>query len=151
MCHISGRFYLLGWLQPLGFSQPSLNLSCSFAITRVSTLLSIWMTSWSWFAQSGKVRGLARLVHLGLHIIFSKPDLNLTQTSCFLGLCWDTVHMLVYLPPGNLADIQQLALSLLQPNLLKFVRSCPFYARPIFVPMATPNCGDCVVSFTVTY
>ena len=36
---ISGRFYLLGWPQPL------LKLSCSFAITRVSVLISIWMTS----------------------------------------------------------------------------------------------------------
>ena len=44
-CHISGRFYLLGLPQPLEFSQPSLNLSYSFAITRVSILLSIWMTS----------------------------------------------------------------------------------------------------------
>ena len=41
ICHITGRFYLLGWLQPLGFSQPSLNLSCSFANARVSILLSI--------------------------------------------------------------------------------------------------------------
>ena len=32
VCHISGKFYLLGWPGPLGFSQPSLNLSCSFAI-----------------------------------------------------------------------------------------------------------------------
>ena len=39
LCHICGRFYLLGLLQPLGFSQPSLNLSCSLAITRVSILL----------------------------------------------------------------------------------------------------------------
>ena len=31
----------------------------------------------------------------------------------FLGLCWDTVHMSVSLPPDKLADIQQLALSLL--------------------------------------
>ena len=31
----------------------------------------------------------------------------------FLGLCWDTVHMLVSLPPDKLADIQQLALFLL--------------------------------------
>ena len=53
---ISGRLYLLGWPQPLGFSQPSLNLSCSFAITRVSVLLSIWMKSWSWFTLSGQVR-----------------------------------------------------------------------------------------------
>ena len=35
ICHISGRFYLLGW------PQPSLKLSCSFAIARVSVLLSI--------------------------------------------------------------------------------------------------------------
>ena len=39
--HISGRFYILGWPQPLRFSQPSLNLSCFFAITRVSIFLSI--------------------------------------------------------------------------------------------------------------
>ena len=31
---ISGKFCLLRWPQPLGFSQPSLNLSCSFAIIR---------------------------------------------------------------------------------------------------------------------
>ena len=33
------------------------------------------------------------LVHLGLHINFSKSDLCLSQTFTFLGLCWDTVHM----------------------------------------------------------
>ena len=59
MCLISGRFYLLGWPQPLEFSLPSLNLCCSFAITGVSILLSMWMTSWSWFTLSGQVRGLA--------------------------------------------------------------------------------------------
>ena len=53
------------------------------------------------------------LVHLGLHINFSQSDLCLSQTFCFLGLCWDTVHMSVSLPPDKLADIQQLALSLL--------------------------------------
>ena len=58
--HISGRFYLLGWPQPLGYLQPSLNPSCSFAIAKVSILLSIWMTSWCWFALSGQVR---RLTH----------------------------------------------------------------------------------------
>ena len=42
----------------LGFSQPSLNLSCSLAIARIFKLLSIWMTSWSWFALSRQVRGL---------------------------------------------------------------------------------------------
>ena len=54
------------------------------------------------------------LVWLGLHINFSKSDLCLTQTFCFLGLCWDTDHMSVSLPTDKLADIQQLALSLLQ-------------------------------------
>ena len=54
------------------------------------------------------------VVHLGLHIKFSKSDLCLSQAFTFLGLCWDTVHMSESLPPDKLADIQQLALSLLQ-------------------------------------
>ena len=45
---------------------------------------------------------------------FSKSAICLSQTFCFLGLCWDTVHMSVSLPCDKLADIQQLALSLLQ-------------------------------------
>ena len=53
ICLISRRFYLLGRPQPLGFSQSLLNLFYSFAIARVSVLLSIWMTSWSWFTLSG--------------------------------------------------------------------------------------------------
>ena len=54
------------------------------------------------------------LVHLGLHINFTKSELCLTQIFCFLGLSWDTVHMSISLPPDKLADIQQLAFSLLQ-------------------------------------
>ena len=96
-------------------NKPILFLCCH----RVSILLSIWMTSWSWFhsKKAGKRAHLflcSLLVRLGLHINFSKSDLCLTQTFCFLGLCWDTVHMSVSLPPDKLADIQQLALSLLQ-------------------------------------
>ena len=53
-------------------------------------------------------------VCLGLHINFSMSDLHLSQTFCFLGLCWDTVCISVSFPPDKLADIQQLALSLLQ-------------------------------------
>ena len=53
------------------------------------------------------------LVCLGLHINFSKSDLRLSQSFTFLGLCWDTAHMSISLPPDKLADIQQLALSLL--------------------------------------
>ena len=70
VCHIRGRFYLLGWPQPLGFSQLSLNLSCSFAIAQVSILLTIWMASWPWFILSRQVRGLAHFVlFIGLHWI----------------------------------------------------------------------------------
>ena len=41
------------------------------------------------------------------------------------GLCWDTVHVSVSLPPDKLADIQQLAFSLLQnqPVTVHFVMS----------------------------
>ena len=59
MCLISGRFYLFGLPQPLGFLHPSQNLFCSFAIAKVCILLSIWMTSWSLFALSRQVRGHA--------------------------------------------------------------------------------------------
>ena len=54
------------------------------------------------------------LVRLGLHINFAKYDFCLSQTFTFLGICWDTVHMSVSFPPDKLADIQQLALSLLE-------------------------------------
>ena len=59
MCLISGGFYLLDLPQPLGFSHPSLNLFCSFAIAKVCVLSSIWMISWSSFALSGQVKGHA--------------------------------------------------------------------------------------------
>ena len=58
-CHISGKFYLFGWLQPLGFSHPSLNLSCSLVFTRLHVLLSTWMTSCYWFTLIEQVKGLA--------------------------------------------------------------------------------------------
>ena len=88
MCHISGKFCPFGLPQPLGFSQPSLNLSCSFAITRVFKLLPIWMISWSWSSLkwAGKRAHLFLcflVVHLGLYINFSKSDLCPTQTFCF--------------------------------------------------------------------
>ena len=108
MCLISGGFYLLGLPQPLGFSHPSLNLFCSFAIAKICILSSIWMISWSLFTLSRQVRGHAcflcsLLVCLGLHINFSKLDLCLSQSFTFLGLCWDSVHMSVSLPLDKLA------------------------------------------------
>ena len=59
MCLISGRFYLLGLPQPLGFLHSSPNLFRSFAVTKVCILVSICMTSWSSFALRGWVRGHA--------------------------------------------------------------------------------------------
>ena len=72
------------------------------------------------------------LGRLGLHINFSKSDLCFTQTFCFLGLCWDTVHMSVSLPPDKLADIQQLALSLLQSQHVTVQRVMSFLGKANF-------------------
>ena len=66
ICHISGSFYLMGWPQAQGFSQPPLNLFSSFAIARVSVLLSIWITFWSWFALNGQVKGFFFVFLIGL-------------------------------------------------------------------------------------
>ena len=90
------------------------------------------------------------LVCLGLPINFSKSDLCLSQTFCFLGLCWDTVHMSVSLLPDKLADIQQLALSLLQTPHVTVCRVMSFSGKANFVPMATPKCSTYVMSFRVT-
>ena len=90
------------------------------------------------------------LVCLGLHINFSKSELCLSQAFCFLGLCWDTVHMSVSLPPDKLADIQQLALSLLQTPHVTVHRVMSFLGKANFVPLATPYCDAYAVSFRVT-
>ena len=69
----------------------------------------------------------------------------------FLELGWDTVHMSVSLPSDKVADIQQLVLSLLQnqPVTVHWVMSFLGKAT-FFVPVDTPNCKDCVISFRVT-
>ena len=69
------------------------------------------------------------LVCLGLHINFSKSDLHLMQTFCFLGLCWDTVHMSISLPSDKLADIQWLALSLLWAPHVTYCRVMSFLGK----------------------
>ena len=129
---ISGRFYLLGCPQPLGFSQPSLNLFCSFAIAKVSILSSIWMTSLCWAGKRAHSFLCLLLVCLVLHINFSTSDLCLTQTFCFLGLCLDNVHMSVSLPPDKLGDIQQLFLSLLQTQPVAVCQVMSFLGMAIF-------------------
>ena len=72
------------------------------------------------------------LVQLELHINFSKSDFHLTQTFCFLGLCWDTVCMSVSLPPEKLANIQQIDLSLLQNQHITVCRVISFIGKANF-------------------
>ena len=119
MCLISGRFYPLGLPQPLGFftslTKPILFLCHCKGLHIVIYLDDILVLVHS--KQAGKRAHLflcSLLVCLGLHINFSKSDLCLSQSFTFLGLCWDTVCMSVSLPADKLADIQHLALSLLQ-------------------------------------
>ena len=72
------------------------------------------------------------LVCLGLHIDFSKSVLCLTQSFCFLGLCWDTVHMSVSLPCDKLADSQKVALSLLWTQHVTVCRVMSFLGKANF-------------------
>ena len=90
------------------------------------------------------------LVHLGLHMNFSKSDLCLSQTFCFLGLCWDTVDMSVSLPPDKLADIQQLMLSLLCTPYVTVCRVMSFLGKTNFLPMAISKCNAYAMSLRVT-
>ena len=95
ICHMSGRFHLLGWLQSLRCLQPSLNLSCSFAVARLSILLSIWMTSWSWLALRGQVKGCTHFCvpyWFALDYILIFPCLTFTSLRPFVS--WGFVGIL---------------------------------------------------------
>ena len=88
ICLISRKFYPSGWPHPLGFSLPSLSLSCSFISAKVSTfsffLDDIYVLNHStWAGRRVHSFLCSLLVLLGLHIKFSKYDLCLTQTFCF--------------------------------------------------------------------
>ena len=82
----SRRFCLLGLPQPLGFLCSSPNLFCSFAITKVCILLSIWMTSWSLFALRWQVRGL----------------------TCFCVPCWSILVYISIFPSRTFASLKPL-------------------------------------------
>ena len=70
------------------------------------------------------------LVHLALHINYSKSDLCLTQTFCFLGgYLWILSICSVSLPPDKLADIQQLTLSFLQAQPVIFCQIISFLGK----------------------
>ena len=108
----------LGLPQPLGFltslMKPILFLCHCKGLHIVIYLDDILVLVPSkWAGKRACLFLCSLLVHLGLHINFSKSDLCLSQSFTFLGLCWDTVSMSVSLLPDKLADIQQLALSLL--------------------------------------
>ena len=89
--HISVKFYPLSWPQPLGFSLPSLNLSCSFVNTKVSILLFTLMISWSWFTLSGQAGGhfhFCVLYWFTLDYTLIFQSLTFTSLRLFLiGLC----------------------------------------------------------------
>ena len=113
ICHISGRFYLLGKLQPLRISTALTKPILFFChhkgfciVVYFDDILVLVCSKWAGKRAHSFLCSL--LVCLGLYINF------FSYTFCFLELCWDTVHMSVYLPPDKLADSQQLALSLLQ-------------------------------------
>ena len=86
MCLISGRFYLLGLPQPLWCLRSPPNLFCSFVITKVCILLSIWMTSWSSFALSMWVRG----------------------HTCFCVPCWSILVYISIFPSLTFASVRPL-------------------------------------------
>ena len=119
ICHISGTFFLLGWLQPPGIftalTKPILFLCHCKGFNIVIYLVDILVLFFSrWASKRVHLILCPFLVYLGLHINFSKSDLCLIQTFCFLGLCWDALHKSISSSPDKLAGIQQLALSLLE-------------------------------------
>ena len=92
------------------------------------------MTSWSWFALTGQVRGLTHFCvpyWFTLDCILVFPSLTFTSLRPFVS--WGYVGILsVSLPPDKLADIQQLALSLLQTQPVKVCRVMSFLGKANF-------------------
>ena len=102
-----------------------------------------------WAGKRAHLFLCSSLVCLRLYINFSKSALHFTHMFCFLGLCCDTVHIsLSFIILISWLTFSSWLFPCCRPNLLQSIRSCPFLARPIFVPIATPNCGDCVMSFS---
>ena len=86
----------------MSLTKPILFLCCCKGLCIVIYLDGILVLVHSkWVGKRAHLFLCSLLVHLGLHINFSKSDLCLSQTFCFLGLCWDTVHMSISLPPDK--------------------------------------------------
>ena len=96
MCLISGRFLPFG-LPTAPWVFTALTKPILFLCHHKGFCIGIYLDDIMVLVhskQAGKMAHLflcSLLVQLGLHIHFSKSDLCLTQTCCFLGLCWDTV------------------------------------------------------------
>ena len=136
-CHISGKFYPFQLdTAPRVFTaltKPILFLCHCKGLCIVIYFSDILVLVCSKQAGKRACSFLCSLsVSLGLHIKFSKSDLYLTQTFCLLRLCWNTVHMLVSLPPDKLAYIQQLSLSLLQTQPVTVHQMMSFLGKAYF-------------------
>ena len=99
---ISGKFYFWAVHSPKVFTaltEPILFL----AIAGVSELLSVWMTSWSWFTLSRQVRGLIHFYipyWFALNFILVIPNLTFASLRPFVS--WGyvgilSVHQYLYL------------------------------------------------------
>ena len=105
MCLISGRFY--PWAATALWVLTALTKPILFLchhkgfhiVIYLDHMLVMVCSKWAGKRPPSLLHSL--LVQLGLYINFSKSDLHLTQIFCFLGLCWDTVHMSVSLPPDK--------------------------------------------------
>ena len=97
---ISGRFFLLGWLWPLGFSPCSLNPYCSLATTGVFVLF-IWIISGPWHSLSMLTREFYPFCALYCFVLdyilfFASLEVHLMQPFSLLGLWWDTGHICLF-------------------------------------------------------
>ena len=137
MCLVSGRFYLFGLATAprvfKSFTKPILFLCCQKGLRIVIYLDDILVLICpEWVGKRAYLFLCSLLVCLGLHINFSKSGHHLSQTFSFLGICWDTVHMSVSLTPDKVADIQQLALSLLRTTHVTVCKVMSFLGKANF-------------------
>ena len=142
---ISGRFYHLHWPQPLWFSlhllKPFFLCQCKGVFIPMY-LDDILVLIHSKYANRRVQSYFAPSFVFWITHLFLQVRTYLTHHFCFLGLCWDTVDMSVSLSSGEHLEIKQFTTSLLQ---TQSIRSCPFWARPIFVSSHAQFCHVCYV------
>ena len=146
-------FCHLGWQKPLVFSLGLLlNPYCSLTYANIFHIIKYLDDNLVLIhCNSVGKRTLSFLCSLlgclGLHIKFSKSELNLVFEECF-GIVliflylWHLINSLSY---------SSWLIPFCRNSLLTLVRSCLALARLIFVPMDIPSCTDCVMTFRVPY